>query len=107
MEAKARSAGFQSILFERQEDGRDVDRRPEPPFVADLNLDQVLESMTAGREGYDLRPFFYAPLHDVATVRYRHEILRDLEKPAVREAVTSFAKEMVRMREHLAQVEKL
>ena len=107
MEAKARSAGFQSILFERPEDGGDIDARQEPAFFVDLNLDQVLDSMTHDREGYDLKPFFYAPLHDVAAVRYRHEVLRDLEKPAVRDAVTSFAKEMGRMREHLAQMKKL
>jgi DNA mismatch repair protein MutS len=107
VEARERSAGFQSILFERPEDGADVDSRPEPSFFVDLNLDQVLDSMTEGREAYDLKPFFYAPLHDVGAVRYRHEVLRDLEQPAVREAVTTFAAEMVRMREHLAQVGKL
>jgi DNA mismatch repair protein MutS len=63
--------------------------------------------MTAGRKQYDLKPFFYAPLHDVAAVRYRHEVLRDLEKPPVAESVTRFAATMRRMREHLAQAEKL
>ena len=49
----------------------------EPDFFADFNLDHVLELMTAGREQYELTPFFYAPLHDVAAVRYRHEVLRE------------------------------
>ena len=100
-------AGFQSILFEQPVTGAGVDAVQEPDFLADLNLDQVLESMTAGREQYALKPFFYAALHDVTAVRYRHEVLRDLEKPVVLESITRFAEAMARMREHLVQVEKL
>ncbi len=35
---------FHSILFLRRRDGDGVDEREEPPYVADLNLDQVLEA---------------------------------------------------------------
>ena len=104
---EASEARFQSILFEQPATGAGVDGLPEPDFFADLNLDQVLESMTAGRKQYELKPFFYAPLHDVAAVRYRHEVLRDLEQPAVLESVTRFAETMRRMREHLAEADKL
>jgi DNA mismatch repair protein MutS len=96
-----------SILFDRPDSSVDTDVREEPSSFADLNLDQVLESMTAGREEYDLKPFFYAPLHDVTAVHYRHEVLRDLEKDAVFESVGAFAEKMRRMREHLAQAKKL
>ena len=104
---EASEAGFQSVLFEQLATGAGVDGLQEPDFFADLNLDQVLESMTVGRKQYELRPFIYAPLHDVAAVRYRHEVLRDLEKPVVLESVTRFAETMRRMREHLAQAEKI
>ena len=100
-------AGFRSILFEQPATGAGVDGLQEPGFFADLNLDQLLESMTAGREQYALKPFFYAPLHDVAAVSYRHEVFRDFEKPVVLESITRFAAAMGRMREHLVQVEKL
>jgi DNA mismatch repair protein MutS len=98
---------FQSVLFEKPSEGGDVESRAQPDFFVDLNLDQVVASMTAGREEYELEPFFHAPLHDVAAVRYRHEVLRDLEKPDVLEAVNAFADAMTRMRQHLVQVEKL
>lgn len=98
---------FHSILFDRTENGVEVAEREEPSFFADLNLDQVLETMTIGREEYDLKPFFYTPLHDVPAVQYRHEVLRDLEKRAMFESVRAFAQTMRRMREHLAQAEKL
>ncbi len=98
---------FLSILFEEPAAGDGADRREEPDFFADLNLDQVLEAMIAGRDQYDLKPFFYASLHDEAAVRYRHEVLRDLEQPAVLESVTRFAATMRRMRAYLAQAAKL
>jgi DNA mismatch repair protein MutS len=109
LEAQARAAGsrFESILWERAPAGVDVDALEEPDFFGDLNLDQVLEAMVAGREQYELRPFFYAALHDVGAVRYRHEVLHDLEKPDVHAAIVEFGKTMQRMREHLEQVEKL
>src|SRR6266508_4269575 len=96
---------FHSILFDRPEDG--ADERAEPAFFSDLNLDQVVESITASRADYDLKPFFYTPLPDVDAVGYRHTVLRDLEKDAVFEAVRAFAQQMRSMREHLAQADKL
>lgn len=97
---------FSSILFE-QPVGPDVLTHGEPAFFRDLNLDQVVAALTKGREGYHLTPFLYAPLHDAAAVRYRHEILRDLEHDAVLHCVRTFAEQMRRMRQYLAQAEKL
>jgi DNA mismatch repair protein MutS len=101
----ARAAAFQSILFEDSETG--VDGLREPAFFGDLNLDQVLAAMTAGREQYDLKPFFLAPLREVGAVHYRHEVLRDLEKAEVLEPIRRFAESMRSMRAHLAQAGKL
>jgi len=97
---------FHSVLFPRPDNGR-RDSSEEPDYFVDLNLDQVLEALTAGREEYELSSFFCTPLHDVAVVGYRHEVLRDLEQPAVFAAVDRFALSMRRMREHLSQAEKL
>ena len=101
------AAGFHSILFEHPQSAVGVDGLREPDFFVDLNLDQVLASMTAGREQYRLEPFFFAPLHQVGAVRYRHEVLRDLEKAEVLEPVRTFAESMRLMRGHLAQAGKL
>jgi DNA mismatch repair protein MutS len=96
---------FQSILFE---DGRVIRAAAElPDFFGDLNLDQVLRSMTADREEYELDVFFCTPLHDVGAVRYRHEILRDLEQPPVLEAIRGFAEQMRTARVYLANAESL
>jgi DNA mismatch repair protein MutS len=98
---------FHSILFDGPEAGADVDGAQEPGCFADLNLDQVLASMTAGREDYDLAPFFYTPMRDVAAVEYRHEILRDLEQQPVFDMVGRFAQRMQTMRHHVAQAKRL
>ena len=54
---------FNGILFD-QPHSIDLDKPEEPACFGDLHLDQVLASMTAGREDYDLKPFFYTPLHE-------------------------------------------
>jgi hypothetical protein len=79
----------------------------QPAFFPDLNLDQIVAAITAGRDEYDLKPFFHAPLADVATIAYRHEVMRDLEKPRLLQSVKRFAQAMCGTRSDLAQIEKL
>jgi DNA mismatch repair protein MutS len=100
---------FLSVLFEHSDFdvGGGLDELTEPDFFADLNLDQVLASMTAGREQYELRTYFFAPLRQHAAVRYRHEVLHDLENADVLQTVGRFAESMRSMREHLARAAKL
>jgi DNA mismatch repair protein MutS len=105
---EAQSGGqFESILFEHRHAGEGVDVLEQPDYFADLNLDQVLDSMVAGRERYELEPFFYASLHEVAAVHYRHEVLRDLGRPEVLAAIKRFAAGMDRMRDQLEQANEL
>jgi len=98
---------FHGILFEGPNNSSDVGEREAPAFFSDLNLDQVIESITSGRDEYNLKPFFYVPLTSLQAISYRHEILRDLEGKALFEHVGSFARKMRAMREHLAQAGKL
>jgi DNA mismatch repair protein MutS len=93
-----------SILFAAPVD---VGEPPEPPSFSDLNLDQVFTAVAAGREQYDLIPFFRIPLHEAAAVEYRHEVLRDLEREATSKAVGEFAQHMRGVRDKLAQARKL
>lgn len=97
---------FRSILFENADLGAGDDAH-EPEFFTDLHLDQVVASLTAGREDYQLEPFFYQPLPDVEAVGYRHGVLRDLEQSAVREAVNEFAQGMRLTRERLGLADTL
>lgn len=98
---------FRSILFDDAEINTLVDGREAPEFFTDLNLDQIVASVTAGREEYNLKPFFHTPLCRVETIQYRHAILRDLENQTLLGHVRSFAEKMRAMRGHLAQADKL
>ena len=98
---------FHSILYENTGDGDRTETREVPAPFGDLNLDQIIDAVTAKKEEYDLKPFFYSPLRDVDTVRYRQEVARDLEKGTVLESIRSFAQGMLRMRRYLASIRKL
>jgi DNA mismatch repair ATPase MutS len=94
-----------SILFE------DAGRRPPseapgpPAFFADLNFNQIVAAVIAGKDEYNLTPFFYAALHDVDAVLYRHEVMRDLEDAGLRGHINAFAQTLHSMRDTLKQAE--
>jgi DNA mismatch repair protein MutS len=62
-----------------------------PVYFHDLNLDQIVDTVTSGKQEYDLKPFYYTPLCDADAVRYRQEVMRELEGPDLYKSVHSFA----------------
>lgn len=98
---------FQSILFEKTEDNLIKETPEAPSFFVDLNLDQIIDAITVFRQEYNLKPFFYSSLHDIATIQYRQEIMQDLEDAVLNEHIQSFAQKMVIVRRYLGLVEKL
>ncbi len=98
---------FTSILFAQADEGTVREISEAPPFFRDLNLDQAIDAMTAGRQEYDLKPFFHNPLHDVDAILYRHEVMRDLEDRVLFNLIKSFSERMKVVRRQLALAEKL
>lgn len=96
---------FNSILSENIDE---VIETPDPQeYFVDLNLDQIIDSITASKQEYNLKPFFYTPLTDVDSIQYRHEIFLDFENLELFNAITKFAQNLRTMRERIAQANKL
>jgi len=74
----------------------------QPSYFSDLHLDQIVTAVLAGHEEYDLKEFFWQPLHDLETIQYRHEIVRDLQQEEVLTTVGTFATGMRQVRQRLA-----
>jgi DNA mismatch repair protein MutS len=98
---------FFSILFRRPADRVGDNALGAPEFFADLNCDQIVDAIVAGKDEYNLKPFFHACLPHVEAIQYRHEVMQDLERAPLYECVTSFASKMREIREHLVQVPKM
>jgi len=98
---------FHSILFEKIEDRTTTETLEEPDYFADLHLDQIINAITARREEYNLKPFFYTPLRDAETIRYRHEMMQDMEDKTLIAHIKVFAQKMIIVRRYLALVGKL
>ena len=72
---------FASILFNTPS-GTQLRLNQQPPeFFHDLNLDKIVESAAAGTAAADLRPYYYTPLTDPDCIRYRQQIMADLDNP--------------------------
>jgi DNA mismatch repair protein MutS len=101
------SPRFYSILFARPADRAGDEGRQAPAFFPDLNCDQIVDGITAGRDEYDLKPFFHTCLRRVEAIRYRHEVMQDIERGPLYERVKSFAADMRGVRQHLRQAQKM
>lgn len=95
---------FFSILWEQKDI---VENTLQPDCFPDLNLDQVIQAITARKQEYDLRALYYTPPEDLATIRYRQEICRDIMDETLRNAIKSFADQMIRVRRYLTLSEQL
>jgi DNA mismatch repair protein MutS len=92
------------LLFETDHD--EMQFPEEPECLRDLNLDQIVAAVTAERDEYQLKPFFYLPLEDVAAVEYRQAIFRDLEDRTLIAHLDTFAQKMRAMRTLLVEADR-
>ncbi|NOY86004.1 MAG: DNA mismatch repair protein MutS [Deltaproteobacteria bacterium] len=100
---------FHSILFARAEaeDSIKNETLEAPAVFVDLNLDQIIDAITANKEEYDLKPFFYTPLNDIDLIKYRQEIMQEFGNETLLENINSFAQKMRIMRRYLTLADTL
>jgi DNA mismatch repair protein MutS len=76
--------------------------------LSDLNFDQVIDSVAGNRDERELiSQLLSRPAVDLDALSYRHEVFRDLEDPALLQAVTRFTKQLSQVRAHLRQLSKM
>jgi DNA mismatch repair protein MutS len=97
---------FHSILSRNAKDRVNTGKSRIPPFFVDLNLDQIVDAITAKRQEYNLKPFYYTPLQDVETIRYRQEVFQDMEDAGLMENIKEFAERMTIMHRYLRLAQK-
>ena len=91
---------FQSILFAGSDPVINEKSIAAPDFFADLNLDQIINAVTSGRQEYNLKPFFYSALSDGDTIAYRQEVMRDLECKYLFDSIQAFTHAMRTVRHY-------
>lgn len=100
----APSGPFESILFD--EEAPPAGPMAEPDCFHDLGLDQIVEAVCAPWKDYALAEFFHLELPTEDAVRYRQEVMRDLERPEVMAAIRGFTERLRTMRQQLPMATK-
>ena len=78
---------FYSVLFPTEESAKRPRNQREPDCFSDLQLDRILKAVLPDYADFHLEEYFYTPLTDPETVRYRQEVMEELEEPEKRAAV--------------------
>jgi hypothetical protein len=98
---------WRSILFPPWDEDEAAEAPEQPSYFRDLNLDQIIASITVDKQEYNLTPFFYRPLKTVEMIKYRQDVMRDLENQVLLDAINVFSIGMQAVRDHIAQAPKL
>ncbi|MEM0128037.1 MAG: hypothetical protein QXO03_03000 [Thermoplasmatales archaeon] len=84
---------YRGLLFASKEEIKGLGDK-EPDFFGDLNIDQIVDEISAKYDAYNLRTLLLAPPSRIENVKYRQEIFADLEREETLGAVRSFSEQM-------------
>ena len=85
---------FYSVLFPTEESAKKPRNQREPDCFSDLQLDRILKAVLPDYADFHLEEYFYTPLTDPETVRYRQEVMAELEEPEKRAAVEEIVRRL-------------
>ncbi len=97
---------FYSVLFPDEVQRQAAIPVPEPECFHDLQLDCVVGPVLRQTKDFGLAGFYYRSLDDIATIRYRQDILRELENTAFRESFAEFSEHINQLARHMKAIQK-
>ncbi len=93
---------FKSILFKQGSTKRYTNEMVEnPDMFKDLNIDKIIDGITAGKKEYDLKIFFFLKPKDMEEIIYRQEIMKDLQDERIFVIINNFSKSMLEVKSYL------
>ena len=88
-----------SMLFPSADHAVAENAQP-PAYFDDLNLNQVVDWLTASKQEYNLKAYYYTAVQDEETIQFRQEIVRDLLEETTLTRLQTFAAQMVILRRY-------
>jgi DNA mismatch repair protein MutS len=83
-------------------------QKEDQDFWSDLYLDQIVEGIAGDREARELiAGLLRTRVHDIDTLRYRHDVFSDLEDEATFQTVSRFSAQFAQVRAHLRQLAEM
>ena len=96
---------YYSILFPDREYDYEFHSNIQPEYFKDLCLDQIMDACMKG-EDFDLIPLFCTALKEPDEIRYRQEILTDMQNPELHQRIKKFSSYMRRLDRGMSAVKK-
>ena len=95
---------FYSVLFPDEESAKKIRNTQPLDCFRDMNLDQITRRVLQEKQAFALDEYFYTPLTDIRTVRYRQEVMRELADSEKRHAFENVLGQIVFMRAVIDEV---
>lgn len=70
-----------------------------PCYFNDLNVNQIIDKILRGCTDYELINVFYETITDSSLVKYRQDIFRDLDNPAIYDCFTKFNNSLTKLQQ--------
>ncbi|MFK5881097.1 MAG: hypothetical protein QM482_02690 [Sulfurospirillum sp.] len=96
---------FFSILFRQNTKVEELSSSLD--FYADLNLDQIIETVISYKKKFDIKKFFYMPLTDKESIVYRQEIVKDLQNKKFYLRVDEFSHKLLDIKNYRDMIKDL
>ncbi|QMV42684.1 MutS-related protein [Cohnella cholangitidis] len=91
---------YPSILFDHEDPlATKVECHPSGS-LHDIHMDTIIREMLQGREEYELEPLFYDKLDRIESIRYRIEIMHEIDTSVSVDSMAAFSQGMWKVREY-------